>query len=50
MIDFAQSTGPGMRGDAPFSGPDRGYLLGLANLIRFLRCPLLFPKDWRSGG
>uniref|UniRef100_A0A914UP95 Kinase n=1 Tax=Plectus sambesii TaxID=2011161 RepID=A0A914UP95_9BILA len=32
MIDFEHSTYPGFRGDAPYTGPDAGYLLGLGSL------------------
>lgn len=35
MIDFAHATHQGFRGDrTPHSGPDKGYLFGLENLIR----------------
>ena len=38
MIDFAHATYQGFRGDAKqHSGPDKGYLLGLKNLIQYFQ-------------
>jgi len=37
MIDFAHSTHGDMDDVVSYSGPDRGYLFGLDNLISILR-------------
>eukprot|EP00118_Oscarella_pearsei_P004211 m.17602 g.17602 ORF g.17602 m.17602 type:complete len:353 (+) comp27521_c0_seq2:244-1302(+) len=37
MIDFAHSTSAGDGSGLVHKGPDRGYLLGLQNLIKFLK-------------
>ena len=36
MIDFAHTTHSGFSGDRTRTGPDKGYLFGLKNLIRLL--------------
>ena len=36
MIDFAHTTHSGFSGDRVRTGPDKGYLFGIKNLIRLL--------------
>jgi inositol-hexakisphosphate 5-kinase len=36
MIDFAHSTFNGFLDDAPYSGIDEGYILGIDSMINFL--------------
>lgn len=40
MIDFEHSTFPGFRNDAPYTGTDSGYLLGLRSLAATIKAVL----------